>query len=345
MAITPHSPTTRSGAPASTPQSNRNPHRASGVLWGLIALAISGLVLLRALDVVPQGLYDLVVRAWPTLLIVAGLGVLLRNRIPFGGFIALGISIALAVNIGALAFSSRSTQQRTDYSHPIAQPVSEGISLIEVNLSTLTTDLEIILTSDENTRAIGGAFVGSMESVITQEYSEGIDGRASLLLHETQPNAFQDLEAIGRGTLQLTLPTEIGVDLVINNQSGSTILNLDGVAIERLNLDLMRGDAIVTLPEYAPQSPTAQQDPNALTGSLTIRDGSLTMTIPERVAASLELNRGDGAFEPEFDELRYNYLRSDVLENRDIDDSPLVIRYALTVPRGRIRIIDAPSTS
>lgn len=335
MAMTPNSPM----------RAGRNSGRGYGVLWGLIALAISGLLLLRGLDVLPQGIYDVILRAWPTLLIVAGLGALFRNRIPLGGFIALGIGVALAVNIGVLAYSSRSTQQRTDYREVIAHPISAGVSLVTIDVTTLTTDLEVILTADNTARTIGGEFVGSRESLVTQTFTESADGSALLELRETQPNAIQNLEAVGRGRLLLNVPPEIGIDLVISNQSGSTILNLDGVAVERLNLDLVRGDAIVTLPEYAPQSPTFQQDPNALTGTLTVRDGNLTLTIPEQVAASLELNRGDGAFEPEFDELRYNYLRSDVLEHRNIDNSPLVIRYALTVPRGRIRVIDAPTTS
>lgn len=342
--MTPNSPV-RAGTPATTGRTGRIPGRGYGLLWGLIALTVSIILLLRGLDVLPQGLYDLILRAWPTLLIVAGLGALLRNRIPLGGFIALGIGVALAVNIGVLAYSSRSNQQRTDYREIIAQPVSAGVSLLKIDVTTLTTDLEVTLISDNTARAIGGEFVGSRESLVTQTFTEEVDGTALLELRETQPNAIQNLEAVGRGRLLLSVPSDIGIDLVISNQSGSTILNLDGVAVERLNLDLMRGDAIVTLPEYAPQSPTFQQDPNALTGTLTIRDGNLTLTIPEQVTASLELNRGDGAFEPEFDELRYNYLRSDVLEHRNIDSSPLVIRYALTVPRGRIRVIDAPTTS
>jgi hypothetical protein len=310
-------------------------------LWGAIAVAAAALVILRALDVLPAGLFDLILRAWPALLIVAGLGALLRGRAPLSGLIALGVAVAITANIAALAFAARSAQQRDDYRYPIAQAIDPGISLLVLEVNGLATQIEVNI-ADEGASAITGEFVGSSESVIAQAYNDQGGGLASLRLTEAQPNAIQRLDAVGRGALRLALPAGLGLDLALTNESGTVILNLDRAALERLNLDVGQGDAIVTLPTYAPQSPTFAQDPDAQTGAITVRGGALTLTVPEGVAASLALNRGDGVFEPVFNELRYNYLRSDVLEARDIDDASLVVRYALNVPRGTIRVLDAP---
>lgn len=317
--------------------------RRRSLLWGLVAVAVAGTIFARALNIIPENLYDVILRAWPALLILVGIATFLRNRVPLGGIIALGVSLAIAVNIGALAYSSRSNQQRSDYTQAVTQPLGAGVSLLVVDVATLTTDLDISLAPDE-TRTVSGEFVGSSESTIHLDYTEDGTGRAVFTLRETQSNAFQRLEAVGRGALRLTLPPDIGIDLVVDGVQGMTTLNLSRVSLERLTVDLERGDVLVNLPAYAPQSPTMQNDPNAETGVITVREGNLTVVIPDAVGASMALNRGSGAFEPIFNETVYNYLRSDVLEHRNFDNASIKVRYTLVVPRGVIRVEDIPGT-
>lgn len=315
--------------------------RQAGLLWGVIAVAVAGVLMADALGLIPPGLQDTLLRAWPALLILIGLAALLQRRMPLGGLVALGVSAAVVINVGVLAFSARAGQQRSDQIAPVAQPVSAAVSLLVLDIRVLATDLDITL-AEQAGRAVTGEFVGSLESQIALNYAEDDSGLATLTLTETQPNPFQRLEAVGRGSLRLSVPQGIGLDLVISGAQGRATLNLSEVLLERLNLDLQRGDALITLPSYAPQSPTVRANPDAQTGTLTVREGSLTLVIPQTVAASLALNRGTGAFEPIFDETLYNYLRSDVLENRRFDNAAMIVRYLLNVPRGVIRIEDVP---
>jgi hypothetical protein len=107
------------------------------------------------------------------------------------------------------------------------------------------------------------------------------------------------------------------------------------VALERLNLDLRQGNALVTLPAYQPLG----SGPQDLLGTLAVRDGDLTLFIPSTVAARLELDRGGSGIEPEFDPLRYNYLVGDVLQAATITTADIVVRYAVIVPRGVVRVV------
>ena len=70
--------------------------RQTNFLLGLVVLALALLVVARTLGVIPDGMFDMIVRAWPALLLLAGLSLILRNRLPFGSGIALVASAAVA---------------------------------------------------------------------------------------------------------------------------------------------------------------------------------------------------------------------------------------------------------
>src|SRR5690606_22131625 len=106
--------------------------RRTNPMWGLVVLALAVVLVARALGYVPSGVFDLIVRAWPILLVLAGLSFILRNRIPFGGGIALIVSGMLVVGLATAAYSGRASQQRTDYRQTIDQPLSGDVTLLRL---------------------------------------------------------------------------------------------------------------------------------------------------------------------------------------------------------------------
>ena len=311
--------------------------RRTNLLWGLIALAIGIIVLLRALDVIPTGIADIINRAWPLLLVLAGLSLLLRERLRFGSLITLVVSGLLVAGLVSTAFSSRATQLRSDYENAINESVSPAINLLRVQVSTLSTDVEIVRSLQA--RSITGQFIGSTESLFTSEYNEADGGAASLTISETRPNQFPLLEAIGRGTFRLELPADVPVDVQFNGVDGTLTLNMSGLSLERLNMDLQKGNAVVSLPDYQPLGSSN----DALLGTFVVRDGNVTVRVPGTVAARLELNRGGSPSQPLYDAGLYNYLVGDILEARNFDSADIKIRYALTAPRGLITVETAES--
>ncbi|MBZ0296868.1 MAG: hypothetical protein K8L99_30180 [Anaerolineae bacterium] len=306
--------------------------RRTNLVWGLLLVALALVVVLHALGNVPEGIYDLFLRAWPVLLVFAGLSIFLRPRMALGNWLALVISVALVVGVSAMAFNARVTQQRDDYQEPVAQVVSPEVTLLRLRLDMQTADIEILPATIAD-RQINGLFSGSVESDLETTYSQE-GASATLSLVESQSSAYPLLENVGRGTLRLELPPGLPLDVEIQGDSGDVLLNTSGLSIERMNLDLQEGDALVTLPAY---EPLGSQGSESL-GTLAVRNGDITLSIPPEVGARLELNRGGSGIEPEYDPAVYNFLVGDVLEARNIENAGITARYTVTAPRGRIRV-------
>jgi len=308
--------------------------RQTNFIWGLVALAVGVIALLRALDVLPAGIYDLALRAWPALLVLFGLGTLLRNRIPLGNLIALVVSAALVGGLAVSAYSSRATQERSDYQESIAQPIPPEITLLRVSVETLATDVEIVRSLSSGT--VSGQFSGSSESLLNANYNELGDGTADLNITESRSSSFPMLEAIGRGRLLLELPAGVALDVSFIGQDGTVSLNMDGLALERLNMDLVKGNAAVSLPNYRPLGSA----PDATLGALVVREGNITLVVPPTIAARFTLNRGGSGLRPDFDSTVYNLLAEGdgILEARSFDAAEIQVRYTVTVPRGLITV-------
>jgi hypothetical protein len=306
--------------------------RRTNLLWGLALLGVAVVVTLKALDIVPASIFDLLARAWPALLVLAGLSIILRARVPLGSLLALIATLALAGGVAAYAFSTRATQPREDYQEPVLQAIGPSVTLLRVQIRTLATDVELLRRVGAD-RLVSGQFTGSTESRVEVAYNE-TDVAADLIITERQANQFPMLETMGRGVLRLELPPDLPVDVELVGTDGDVTLNMNGLAVERLNLDLLRGDALVTLPVYDPLG----SGPGDSLGTLAARQGNMTLFIDPQVAARLEMNLGGSGIEPVFDPSVYNYLVGFVLEARSIDTAEIVMRYTITVPRGLITV-------
>jgi hypothetical protein len=315
--------------------------RRTAPIWGIILLGLAALLMARALGAVPDGLFDLILRAWPALLVLAGLLILLRDRLPLSGLIALILSIALVVGIGVYAFNARAGQPRSENQQAIAQALPANISLLRVRVLMLTSDVELLRAFQSD--SVSGEFVGSLDNRVEISYEELPDNSVTLTLTETQTSSFPSLETVGRGALQLELPPDVPLDVEFRSTDGSITLNLSGTQLERLNVDAGRGDVIVTLPEYQPLA-SGRADP---LGTLAAQNGNLTLRVPEVVAGRFDLDRGGSGIQPQYDANRYNFIQtpSDLLEARLIDIAEIVVRYSLVAPRGLIRLDVAEAAS
>ncbi len=311
--------------------------RRTNFLWGAIFLAIAAFVLAYALGYVPPGIWDLALRAAPALLILAGLSLLLRGRIPLGGLLSVILTLVLVAGVAVTAFNQRAGQQSDDNVVQIAQALDPNVNLLRVRLESLTTDVEISPSADASA-GITGEFVGSSESEIDVNFSLGADNSATLTIVEAQPAGFPRLDRVGRGTLTLELPPGLPLDIELVGQDGDTILNLDSLDLERLNASVAQGNLAATLPDYQPTLLGA----NETGGSLTAGNGSLTLFLPQTVPARLQLNRGGSGIDPVYDPTVFNYLVGDVLESRVLDPSGNILQFALAAPRGQIRVESSP---
>lgn len=301
---------------------------------GGVFLAVALIFFVITLDLLPNGLEDLMTRAWPAILIILGLSFLLRGRVAISGLISIVVSLGLVAGVALVAYSSRATQFRDDQQLTISQPIEDDITLLAVNVDTLSTDVEILAGTQND--VITGEFVGSAESDIILTYEAFADGRAEFTLLEQQSGQFPMLEAVGRGTLRLELPPQIGLAIAFTGQEAETTFNLNDTELERLSFTLESGDVLVTLPDHEPRSPNAQDDP----GELVVENGDIVIIVPEGVAARLELNRGGNNIRPIFDE-RYILIddgADGTIEKRDVDEGDVPLFYEITAPGGQITL-------
>lgn len=303
-------------------------------LYGGLALAVAAGVVVRALQVLPPYIDDILGRAFPLVLIIVGLALLLRNRVPLSSFIAVTLSLVLLAAVTTTAFSVRRGQLRTDNRVEVTNAVEDGLTLLYVRLQSLTTDVEISRAPAGSENTLRALFVGSTESEINHSYLQGGDGTATFALGEVQLNPFPLLEAVGRGTLLVELPPDVPVDVQLEAVQGDVRLNLTGVALERLNLDLVTGDGLITLPAYDPTFSTDQET----LGAWRVGAGSLTVRIPEPVAARFDMSRSTGP-DPTYQPDEYNLLFGrDLLEARSIDSAAITVRYDLIVSRDTLTV-------
>lgn len=306
--------------------------RTNGLL-GVLALVIAGVVLANALGVLPAGALDLIMRAAPALLVILGLGLLLRGRVPLAGGVALIIGVALTAGVAAYAFNTRAAEQRTDTQQSITQAISTETTLLRVQINALSTDIEV-LGGLARAAGVTGMFIGSSDHRVDVNFSEAADDSATLVLTETrQSGDFPLLEALGRGTMQIEVPPGIALDLQFTGESGAIILNLDGTALERLNVSVQRGDLIITLPDYNP----SLGEEGALRGTLNVAQGDLTMLIPAGVSARIDIP-ATNTNDIQYNANTYNLLASGALEARDYVVADNTVLYQALVPNGQVRV-------
>lgn len=319
--------------------------RWQNVSFGLVALAIPIVLLLRDYNVLADGLLDILERSWAAILVFLGLAITLRDRVRFGSWIALIISGLLVVGLASFAYSSRVDVVSESNQLALTIPnedeheltaIGEEVTTLVVNVTTLDTDV-VISVSDTGERLIEGAFVGSNNSQIDTNYNE--DGSiATMQLTEVQASDFPRLEDVGRGSLNLQIPPDIAFGLTFNGGRAETVtLDMGELNLESLFVELDEGDVLIRLPEYQPLSPSVVES----NGVWLVRDGNLDVLVPSELGVRLSFARTSNAEPTGFDDLAYQLLLEGddfVLASRQFDNLDAQVRYRVDLSGGRFNL-------
>lgn len=304
------------------------------IVVGGVLTAAALAVVLAAQGMLPSGTDDLMARSAGGLLLFVGLALLLRDRLPLGAVFAAIIAVAVVGGLATVAYGTRITQQRSDNVIETRLPIAETVTLLQLNLVTLDTDVRVMAAPDDE-RSVRVRFVGSLASQIVQEYDE-TELIATLTLTETRGEGFPSLQDIGRGTITVEVPRGLGVAMAFRGANGAATFDMAQANLERLDLDLENGNAVITFPNYQPLSPSVAARP----GELIVRRGTLTLVAPPPIGGQFLLNKATNQ-RPIFDDLLYaleDNLSEWLLTARQFDTSPARIRYIVTVPNAPIRL-------
>ncbi len=303
--------------------------RLQGLLWPLLLLALGGVALLLGLEAFPPAVADLIGRAWPVILVVAGLVIFLdqsglrRWAAPLAVVVSAALLVGIIAGFVVVAGTSRASSEREDYVFSVEQPLGPGVQRLVVTVQGLQTRVDIAPSSREEP-TITAEFSGSIESEIEQDYAEEGD-TARFVLRETRPSAIPALEAIGRGRLNVELPPGLPLELNFRNADGAAVLNLLGLDVARLNINIAAGDLLLSLPDTALEQP----------GDVVVTRGNVTLFVPDDLGLHLFVN---GPV-PQFAAADYLLDPSDgSYLSRNFDDFQTQMALNLTVSSGSIRL-------
>jgi phage shock protein PspC (stress-responsive transcriptional regulator) len=309
----------------------------ANMLIALVLLAVPLLLLLGAFNILPGGLFDLIGRALPGVLIFLGLALLLRGRVPYASPIALFATVVVIVALATTAIASRTNRDLVTDPVIATQDVAPNVTTLQLNVESLTTKVRFQAAAP-GVRTITVTFTGSTENELTQDYVDDGTGLATYTVRETRPNPYPRLENLGRGNLIVEIPADVGVSLAFAGQDGDAEFDLQGTSLERLNLELENGDVVLTLPAYQPRSPGVLDNP----GELLVLDGDLQILVPAEVGGRFEIPENST---PTYDEAQYRIevaRPSWLLLARNYDTATMKANYRLTVPRGTTELTVQP---
>ncbi len=251
--------------------------------WPLLVIALGAVALVQALAVFPPTVADLINRAWPIVLVIVGLTLLLGQAGPLGRFAPLIAMVVSAIVLGVtvvVAYSTRAATERTDNVVRVSQPLEAPVSLLRVVVRSLDTTVEISPRVPDDQTLITAEFIGSAESVVTTDFTTDSEGVATFSLEETRPSAIPALETIGRGRLRIELPLGVPIALDFTNGNGTVSLNLLGLQVARLDVIMQEGDLLLSLPRGSLERP----------GEVYLARGDASVFVPDDIGLAVMAN-------------------------------------------------------
>ena len=299
--------------------SEEKPQRVVGVpIWGIFLVFLGIIFLLQTLNVLPWGLWGTLWRFWPVLIIIIGLGILLRRYnawllsllilVILGG--CLGVAIwqydpPLSVGMATKSYSEplgdiEHAQIEIDFS---AGSITIG-SLPPGSLNFVEADSEI-----KNSRS-------AMNVDFHQQDSEG-----NLYLSTTNQQFRGEAGIRWEVSLTRNIPLAINIKSAASNME----LDLSELKVTELRLDLDAGNCKVTMPSSA-----------GTTHAYIKADvANVEVTIPDEVAAKIQVDADLSAFD--LDNGRFP-LQDDYYMSQDFVSAKNRVELEIDCDVGRVQV-------
>jgi len=229
-----------------------NPNRRN-FLWAFLVIAAGVAMLLLAIDLLPPNVGDVLRRAWAIVLVIAGLNMLLVDRIRWGNWLALAFSGIILGGVVYFAYDVQASYERADYIEAVEPVVlGEHIQALNITVETLATRV-IFRPTDDGARAVGARFVGSSESQVSISVQENEPGIVDFSVIERRPESIPNLAAVGWSNLEVYLPVGVTVTGLsyqsTESQKLPTTLDFRFIDAPRFRVEDTSGDVDLYMPE------------------------------------------------------------------------------------------------
>lgn len=254
--------------------SEEKPRRVIGVsIWGIFLLFLGIVFLLQTLNVLPWGLWGTLWRFWPVLIIIIGLGVLLRhyNAWLVSLLVLAILGACLGIAIWQYGPSLSSGIVTKSYSEPLD---NIEYAQIEIDFSAGSITIGSLPLGSPSLVEIDSEVRNSRETMSIDFIQQ--DGEGKLYL-STVNQWFWGGDGI-RWEVRFTK----SVPLVINIKSAASSMELDlsGLKVTGLRLDVDAGNYKVTTPSTAGTSDI----------EIEANVANIEVTIPDGVAAKIQVD-------------------------------------------------------
>lgn len=256
-------------------------------IWAFIFLGAGIIWLLVELNILNSSHLSVLARFWPVVLIAIGINLLLARNSPaltsLIGVATIVILIALMLVGPALGLGIAQADLKSDtYSEP-----RDDASSAAITLSATTGAIEIDPLSDSN-----NLFEADVRHIGDLQYDvSGTADNKIIRLDEEDAGPFNfsfnlfslltdDDDPIWNVGLNPNLP----IDLNVNTGTGSANLDLETLQISKLRVNAGTGSITISLPNME----------SAYDATLSTGTGSVTLSIVDGTAVSLNVNTGTG---------------------------------------------------
>lgn len=244
------------------------------LFWPFLLISLGGLLLLQVLGLLPVGLWDVLIRLWPVLLIALGLDMLIGHR--SRGRALLVVFLSSLLLIAALLL----VVLRADVA-----PVGQAQSIIQSTHGVERAEVMIDFKSGElNLSALGGSLY-LMEGQIIHGPRESLQQRYLVKEGVGRLNLGQQQDSLiipfikDSAHWEVHLTPDLPLTLYVRANRGNLNLDLSGLPhLTGLNLRTGEGTARVIFSLEA-----------SLHASLKTGSGSVTLTIPTDLPTRLTM--------------------------------------------------------
>ena len=254
--------------------SEKKPQRVIGVsIWGIFLLFLGIVFLLQTLNILPWGLWGTLWRFWPVLIIVIGLGILLRhyNAWLVSLLVLAILSACLGVAIWQYSPALSSGIVTKSYSEPLG---SLERAQIEIDFSAGTITISSLPLGSPSLVEIDSEVRNSRETINVDFHQQ--DGEGKLYL-STVNQWFWGGDGI---KWEVRFTKSIPLAINIKSAASNMELNLSELKVTKLRLDVDAGNYKVTTPSTA----------GTIDIEIEADVANIEVTVPDGVAAKIQMD-------------------------------------------------------
>jgi len=260
----------------------KKPQRAGGVpVWGIFLLFSGVVLLLQTLGILPWGLWGILWRFWPVLIIIIGLGILLRRYNVW--LVSLLILAVLGACLGIAVWQYGLSSPPGTVTKSYAEPLGDiKRAQIDVDFTAGFVTIGSLPSGSPNFVEATSEVDNVEESMNVDFHRQGSEGRLYLRTDRV------DWRLWGEGRIGWEVNFTRSIPLALNIKSAASNMELDlsKLKVTELRLDVDAGNYRVTVPSSAGTTNIEVEADVA----------NMEVNIPDGVAARIQADTGLGAF-------------------------------------------------